>query len=256
MRIHLKILITLLPVILSSCSGKDPEYNKNKLIPQKELVSVITDLYLADGLLSSPTIRNLFTAKDSIANYIDIVNKHGYTKARMDMTMKYYFIENPKKLQEIYDQVLAKLSEMQSSLETISLEPEGENLWNQKDKLSVPEDGSHNLLYFSIPVKDTGWYELAFTAIIYNDDRSNYPRTATFFWHTSDTQEGVRNPWDNIDLIRDGTRHSYSIRRKLTDTTFTHICGWLFQCDDQPGLWIKHGSFSSISLTKIHRNIE
>jgi hypothetical protein len=249
MRCLTRILLFLLAVIFCSCSGKDPE-NK-RLIPEKELVSVMTELYLADGLLAYPPVRNLFTAKDSIANYIDIVEKHGYTKEQMDKTLKYYFLGNPKKFQKIYDQVLAELSAMQSGLETSSPSQVGLNLWNQKDRLSVPEDGAHNPLYFSIPVRDTGLYEISFTAIIYNDDRSNYPRTAPFFWHASDKQDGVRDPWDKIDLIRDGTRHTYSIRRVLTDTTFTHICGWLFLCDAQPTSWVKHGSFSSISVRRI-----
>jgi hypothetical protein len=256
MRCLVKTLLLLFMVIIVSCNGNNAVTRKKKLIPEEEMVSVMTDLYLADGLLSFPPIRNLFQAKDSISNYIDIVNKHGYSKEQMDMTLKYYFIEDPKKLQKVYDQVLAKLSAMQSSLDTVAPEPAGNNLWNQKERLGVPEEGAHSSLYFSIPVKDTGFYEISFSAIIFNDDRSNYPRTAPFFWRSTDTPEGERNMWDKIELIRDGTRHSYSVRRKLTDTTYTHICGWLFQADDQPGNWVKHGLFTSISVTRITHSVE
>jgi hypothetical protein len=147
---------------------------------------------------------------------------------------------------------------MQSGLETeaAGMETRGNNLWNQKNKLSVPEDGAHNLLYFSIPVKDTGLYEISFSAIIFKDDQSLNPRTSAFFWHPSESQEGVRSFWNNIDLIKDGTRHSYTVTRTLADTTFTHICGWLFQCEAPPGSWIKHGTFSEISVRKIPRIIQ
>jgi len=256
MRSLTRILLLLLPVILCYCSGNDPENRKTKLIPEKELVSVMTDLYLADGLLAYPPVRNLFTAKDSIENYIDVVRKHGYTKEQMDNTLKHYFISDPKKLQKIYDQVLAELSAMQSSLETATPENVGINLWNQSERLAVPENGSHNLLYFSIPVKDTGLYEISFTAIIYNDDQSISPRASVYFWKTSDTQDGIREFWDEIYLTRDGTRHSYSTGRQLTDTTFTHICGWLFHCDPQPGSWVKHGIFNSISVRRNMRDIQ
>jgi hypothetical protein len=250
MRNLIRILI-LLTVIICSCSQKDSEFKKYPIIQQKEMVSVLTDLYLADGLLAFPPVRNLFTAKDSVSNYIDIINKHGFTKEQMDMSLKYYFIENPKKLQTIYDEVLAKLSEMQSSLIVESPVQTGKNLWNQKDKWSVPEDGAHNLLFFSIPVKDTGLYEITFTAIIYKDDQSLRPRATTYFWHSSDKADGVRDPWNDVELIRDGTRHNYSITKKLTDPAYTHISGWLFQCDDQKGSWIKHGTFSAISVVRI-----
>lgn len=216
----------------------------------------MTDLYLADGLLGNPTVRIFFNANDSIENYIDVINKHGYSKEQMDKSIKYYFLDNPKKMQKIYDQVLANLSKIQSELETALPEPRKVNLWNRKEKLSVPEEGIHDLLYFSIPVKDTGLYEISFTALIYNDDISINPRASLFFWHASDSIDGVRNMWDDIALVRDGTRHDYSLSRKLSDTTFTHICGWLFQCDTQSGLWVKHGEFSEISVKKVHRIIE
>lgn len=240
----------LFPVIFISCTGKDNESRNIKIIPEEEMVSVMTDIYLANGLLGYPPVRNLFMAKDSIENYIDVIVKHGYSKEQMDKTMKYYFIENPKKLQKIYDLILANLSEMQSGLETAPAIPAGINLWNQKERLSVPEAGAHDLLYFSIPVKDTGLYEITFSAIIYNDDKSINPRTSVFFWHSSDTQEGVRDFWENVDLKRDGNSHRYSVSKTLTDTTFTHICGWLFQCDAPSGSWVKHGAFSSISVRK------
>jgi hypothetical protein len=253
---YLRILLLLVPVIFFSCAGNNNEFKNIKLIPEEELVSVMTDIYLSNGLLGYPPVRNLFISKDSIENYIDVIVKHGYTKEQMDKTMKYYFIEDTKELEKIYDQVLVRLTEIQSGLETVSALPGGINLWNQKDRMSVPENGAHDLLYFSIPVKDTGLYEISFTAIIHKDDQSVNPRTSAFFWHSSETQEGVRDLWDNIDLIRDGTSHSYSVIRKLTDTTFTHISGWLFQCDAPPGSWVKHGTFSSISVRKISRTLQ
>lgn len=252
----LKILILLLPLIFCSCAGKDNKSKNIKLIPEEELVSVLTDLYLSTGILGYPPARNLFMAKDSIENYIDVIEKHGFTKEQMDKTLKYYFIEETKELEKIYDQVLARLTEIQSGLETASAITGGINLWNQKERMSVPENGAHDLLYFSIPVKDTGLYEISFSAIIYNDDQSINPRTSTFFWHSSDTQDGVRDFWDNINLISDGTSHSYYFSRTLKDTTYTHICGWLFQCEAPAGSWVKHGSFSSISVRKISRQVQ
>jgi hypothetical protein len=195
-------------------------------------------------------VRKVFNEKDSISNYIDVIEKHGYTKEQMDATMKYYFVNDPKKLQKIYDQVVAKLTEMQSGLEAKSPLKKVFNLWNQKTSFNLPADGVHNPLFFSIPVKDTGMYTLSFTCVLFTDDKSLYPRTTIYFWHTDDTEQGVRNPWDKIDLIRDGLSHDYSISRRLADTTFTHISGWLFDCDQQSIRWEKHAGFSNIILFK------
>ena len=75
MRSLIRILPLLLIVFIASCTGKSTDNTKIKLIPQEELVSVMTDLYIGDGLLGFPPVRNLFTAKDSIANYIDILKQ-------------------------------------------------------------------------------------------------------------------------------------------------------------------------------------
>jgi hypothetical protein len=221
------------------------------MIPARNLIPLLTDLYLADGLLAYQPVKNIFIAKDSIINYIDIIESHGYTKEQMDNTLKYYFINNPKKLQKIYDQVLARLTEIESEIESNSpTETNVHNLWNQKHSLKLPEEGVHNPLYFSIPVKDTGVYIFNFDYILYSDDQSLNPRTTIYFWRSDNTEAGVKQSWDDIRLVRDGIRHSYSATKRLTDTSFTHICGNLHECDPQSARWEKHAIFSNMLLTK------
>ena len=107
-------LFLLIPItVLYSCNFRN---NQNR-IPEKDVVKILTELYVADGLLTFPSIRNYFSSKDSTSNYIDIIRKNGYTKERMDKTLKYYYDKKPKKLENIYDQVLSKLSEKQILIE-------------------------------------------------------------------------------------------------------------------------------------------
>lgn len=250
MRNILQIILFVLVLLPASC--KSDRIRKSTLIPSKDLVTILTDLYITDGLLVFPPIRAKYSAKDSIANYIDIIEKHGYTKERMDNTINYYFKKDPKKLEKIYDQVLAKLSEIEIKLET---ETPSEKiidfkLWNLKTSYSLPESGTTNSVWFNIPVKDTGTYILSFSAMLYLDDKSINPRAEVFFWHADTTADGVRDYWDRISFPKDAVRHSYSIKKKLTDTAFTHISGWLMTHDPQPGRWEKHAKIFDISLTK------
>jgi hypothetical protein len=244
--IVLIMLITFV-ITIQSC---DKKTKKSGLVPVRDLVPILTDLYIADGLLSYQPLRMKYNAKDSVTNYMDVIDKHGYTKEQVDRTLKYYFFNNQKKLQNVYDQVLARLSEIQSEIETEIPPLPSANLWNQKQFFSLPEDGVHNTLFFSIPAKDTGMYVLSFTAILYNDDQGLNPRTSVYFWKSDETSQGVRDPWEPVSLIRDGTRHTYTLSKRLTDTTFTHISGWLLDNDDQKIRWEKHAKVSSIFLVK------
>lgn len=250
MRLSIKIFAVVSIVLFSSCSHGEKKVRKSQLIPTRDLVPLLTDLYLADGLLSYQPVKNIFNAKDSILNYIDIIKKHGYTKEQVDNTLKHYFIQNPKKLQKIYDQVLAQLTEIESEIESSSPSLQVFNMWNQKPGINLPEDGVHNPLFFSIPIKDTGVYSFTFDYILFNDDLSLNPRTTVYFWHSDDTGQGVKDPWESVVLIRDGIRHSFSVSRRHTDTVFTHICGYLHDCDQQPVRWEKHSAFSNILLYK------
>jgi hypothetical protein len=237
---------------MTSCSGNKDKKKQEKIIPTKDLITILTELYIADGLLAYPPVRAQFSAKDSIINYIEIIERHGYTKERMDKTIKYYFQKNPEKLEKIYDQVLARLSETEAKLE----EPAHPapvntfNLWKGESSYSVPETGVNNRIWFDIPIKDTGNYKLDLTAILYTDDQSLNPRISIYFWHADSTKTGVSDNWNSLILPKDGQRHNYSITKKLSDTTFTHIRGWLLDHDPMPGHWVKHAKVGNIILMK------
>lgn len=242
----------IITLIFLSCSGSGGKTKKNQMIPSGEIVSILTDLYIADGLLYIQPIRIQFSAKDSIANYIEIIDSHGYTKDQMDKTLKYYFIKDPKELEKIYDEVLARLSEIQSRLEAEKPSSPEVSLshWTGPSAYSVPESGINNTISFSIPVKDTGMYELSLTAIVYPDDQSLNPSINVFFWHADTSITGKRDYWETVNLPKDGKRHDYTLSKRLSDTTFTSFKGWLLYNDAKPGRWEKHAKVEKIIFRK------
>jgi hypothetical protein len=226
--------------------------SKIRLIPSSDLVNVLTELYVADGLLAYPPIRAQFSAKDSISNYTDIISKHGFTKERMDYTIRYYFEKKPKKFENIYDQVLTRLSERQSLLEkeTPPVTIVSRNLWKAADFIAVPEAGINDNAWFTIPVSDTGNYILEFNTTVYSDDQSINPRVKVFFWHTDSSKAEYRIDWPEAVLYKDGQIHKYSVAKRFSDTTFTHISGWLLFSDPKEGRWVKHARVENIILMK------
>jgi hypothetical protein len=56
-----------------------------------KLVTILTDTYLTAGMLELYSMRDSWAQRDSILNYIDVIENHGYTYEQFDATMKYYF---------------------------------------------------------------------------------------------------------------------------------------------------------------------
>jgi hypothetical protein len=249
----LKASFIIITLIFLSCSGNGEKVKKNQLIPSTDVVSILTDLYIADGLLSIQPIRTQFSAKDSIINYIEIIENHGYTKDQMDKTLKYYFVKNPKELEKIYDEVLAALSEIQSRLNTeiANAAATNFNLWPKQLSYSLPEEGAINNIYFNIPVKDTGMYELSLTAMVYPDDQSLNPRINVFFQHKGGlAAKGTKDYWDPVMFPKDGLRHNYTLSKRLSDTTSVFFSGWLMYNDTKAGVWKKHAKIENIIFRK------
>src|SRR5674476_950523 len=93
----------LISLLIGSCNTQKIKIDKKNLIPEKELVPLLVDIYMSDGLLSNTKIKVRFSSLDSIATYYQVIEKHGFTKEMMDNTMQYYFVKDAKKLNKIYD---------------------------------------------------------------------------------------------------------------------------------------------------------
>jgi hypothetical protein len=239
-------------ILLVSCYSKTEQISGKDLVRSKDMVSILTEVHLAGGVLILPEVTRRFAFKDSLSSYSDIIEKYGYTKEQLDNTMKYYFVKKPRQLQEIYDKVLSKLSEMETQIDTTFLNPVQpfKNLWQGKLSYSLPDDGVKERVWFDIPLQDTGTYILSTTVFVYADDESIDPGMNVFFWKDDGTTDGVRDYWKQVTFFKDGETHQYSLSKKLTDTTYTRLRGWLLDNKAQSGIWEKHMNVESITLYK------
>ena len=106
------IILTLLFLFLYSCTQSEQKIQKSELIPAKDLVPVLADLHLADGLLSISEIRNYYDDMDSLGQYSSILESYGYSLEQLNNTIEYYS-SYPEALNEIYEKVITQLSEME-----------------------------------------------------------------------------------------------------------------------------------------------
>jgi hypothetical protein len=244
------LILIIISLMAVSCSGRKPKLDNKHLIPEKELVSLLTDIHLATGLLTLPSINAWASSLDSITSYYQIIEKHGYTKEIMDKTMKYYFYKDPKKLNKIYDQVLGILSEMESHVEKDSngLLSRNSNLWPGKDFYSIPSLSGNDSTMFDITLSRSGYYTLSFSATLFPDDQSANPRASVYLSSPDSIETGSRKYYNSIDFLKDGQPHNYKLSIPVPENKIRHLKGWLYDFDIPFNSIQKHVKIENISL--------
>jgi len=108
-----KLLIIILGLVFFSCSNqtKVPEY----VIPKDDMIDIILDIHLTDGLFTISKIRKEITSADSLNYYDEVFRNYGYTRADFD-TSVYYYSKNINEYDKIYEEVLNRLNEMDTEL--------------------------------------------------------------------------------------------------------------------------------------------
>ena len=245
------LILILFIVFVLACTGRVNKLDSSNMIPEKELPSLITDLYLSDGLLSLVPIRNMYDKMDSTSCYREVIERHGYTKDAMDKTMKYYFIKKPKQLIKIYDQVLAKLSEMDSRFEkeTSALQSKITNYWTGKSFYSFPDPSGKDSTHFEMTVPAAGLYKLTFTVTLYPDDQSLHSRITVYTCHPDSIETGERHYLKTLNYIKDGMPHTYVMYVKASNKSDFHLRGLLYDFDNYLDGRGKHLRIEKISYT-------
>ncbi|MDM8001888.1 MAG: DUF4296 domain-containing protein [Bacteroidota bacterium] len=251
MRTGTIIILMAATLLAISCDGSETgKPPRNLRIPENDLAAILTDTYITAGMLDLFTMRDTWSKRDSILNYIDVIESHGYTYEQFDATMKYYFTARPRKLSKIYDRVTGNLLEMETVVMTEQnpIDDIAENLWPGKVSYSFPEDFPRDPVWFDLPVEKPGEYVLNADIRIFTDDQSLNPRVTVYFSYPDSTGEERREYWQEFFLEKDGMFRKVQISHRLDSIPGARLRGWLMNHDNQPGKWEKHARVANISI--------
>lgn len=108
-----KLLILLAAISLVSCSNKEkaPDY----VIPYNDMVNILVEIHITDGLLTSNKVRRKLAKNDTTNFYNAILNNYDYSRKDFDTSL-YYYSKNINQYDLIYEEVLNRLSEIESTL--------------------------------------------------------------------------------------------------------------------------------------------
>ncbi len=222
-------------IFLLSASCSD-----SKIIPEKDMVKILRQVYLTDGVIAASDARPRLM-NDSIDYYEPIIESFGYTHDQFDSSIKYYS-RNTELFDAILDAVILELSKMEEPLieeaakaDSIasSVDDTLPNLWPFKPNWDMSKDYRKNSsLSFSIPVKGLGQYTIKYSAKVSFKDQSAKPRMNIYFSRsdTSRTSEQFNPVVQNY--IKDDSLRTFTHTLTLTDSKVTHFKGELYAHDD------------------------
>jgi hypothetical protein len=252
MKRYILPILLIFSILALSCTGRKNKAGHRDIIPEKDLVPILTDIHIADGLLSLPKINFMFSNSDTLGNYVDIIRKHGYTKDQMDRTMRFYFMRRPRKLVKIYDKVLGGISELESRISRESPDYSlGEaNIWQGKPSYSFPDPSDKDSAWVDFQAVYLQDYSLKFTLTIYPDDQSVDPCLGLYFSHNDSAGHERRIPFTSLRFIKDGRPHSFYCSLKMDLPAPVNVRGWFTgnECTT-PGIY-RHMRIQNIVLTR------
>jgi hypothetical protein len=229
-----------------SCGDK----NARGLIPEKDFTAILTDAYLADGLLSLPSIKNKFSVKDSVSCYVDIINSHGYTYEQMEKTLNYYFMNDAKELVRIYDNISEKLNAIELN---ISAEQQKETFANEEKTkknfhFSLPDPELKRKPGFSYDINPPGIFTLVFSVTVYPDDQSYHPSFISWYSASEGQDAGKITYLQEIRYIKDGQPHTYTVKGRIPGDKKSKLEGFFFDYENNPEFSWQHAEILNLNF--------
>ena len=242
-------LISIIVLLFASCTSGIENPSKKGLIPKKEFSRILAEIQITDGLVTLPTITGNMHKVDSSTTYHYIVEKYGYTKEELDKTLRYYFLKEPKKLITIYEETLAKLTEMESLLD--------KQIKQETDKKANIWPGERNFIYpssaeerpdFEVRILGYTPYVLKFTATLFPDDQSINVKAKMFAVNPDSISSGTKVFFESPEYIKDGMPHTYQMRILVNQRGWPLLKGSLYDIANNPGSRRPHIIFENIEL--------
>ena len=112
----MKIYLSILIYLLSSCAASEDKITEN-ILPKTTFTAILKEMHLAEAIFELNKAKDIENAKNELANaYFNIYKENQISEENFKETVNYYS-ENPKKLNQIYTNVLEQLTNERSKLD-------------------------------------------------------------------------------------------------------------------------------------------
>jgi len=112
----MKIYLSILSCLLFSCSNSEEKIPEN-ILSKTAFATILKEIHLKEASFELNKTKNMETAKIELVNaYFNIYKKNKISEEDFKETLNYYS-ENPKKLEQIYTNILEQLTKERSKLD-------------------------------------------------------------------------------------------------------------------------------------------
>jgi hypothetical protein len=223
--------------------------NKNRIIPEKDMVTIVTKIFMTDAIsVTLQTEKSLFS-HDSIEYYAPIYKSLGYTTNQFDSSIVYY-TRNPEALNRIIDKAINELSRKETEIKAKIAAMDSDsldttNLWVGKRKWILPADGERETIDFKIPISSPGTYTLTAMIRLLPNDEALEPKIQFGFTLSNDS---TNVNFVSEKLLNDGLDRLVKITSTINDSRVTHIAGSILHHEKKEGKWSKRAEVSAIKI--------
>jgi hypothetical protein len=186
---------------------------------------------------------------DSTKFYGLIFSKFDVTRQQFDSTMKYYSHQK-KDLDPLYDQVITRLSMMESNImkrDNLEMKPQSLNLWPGKDTIHIKDSISR--APFEIPIKNAGEYTIYTKVRLYEKDESINPTLTAWFEYTdSITGKKISDTLPRTSYKKDNWEYIYKTSDSIAYHDSAHLRGYLIDFENSDTLWNQHAEINQIFI--------
>ena len=247
--------------LLASCNLN----NDTDIIPREEFINILTELHIADAVLTEKGLydRKLKDSTDSYYNYILV--KYNMSRIKFDKSLMHY-AHNMEDFSLIYDQVVENIMKKNEVfkrrksifnlpmivLDSINLSynpdsksPGKREIWGKQKNWSLPDDGRLNTIKFEKVIFGQSRFELSAEIMIFKDDKSINPTMLSYLFY----KDGSNKTFKDTTLVKDGKWHTYKLIAKTNPAKIPTkiVCKIV---DHDTGTKSKHLKIKNISLMK------
>ena len=111
----MKIYLSILACLLCACYNTEEKIPEN-ILSETAFEDILKEIHLAEGAFELNKVKNMGNAQSTLeSSYISIYSEYKISAIEFKTTLNYY-AQHPEKLENIYSNVLEKLTEERSTL--------------------------------------------------------------------------------------------------------------------------------------------